>query len=137
MKGRKRHLLVDSQGMVMGVHITSADVRDEYGGIYLLHKVASTYPRLEVIWVDGAYTGLFPAYAWHIHGIQVDISIQQKLRNYAVTSKRWVVERTFAWLGRYRRLSKDYEYLCQTSENWIYVAMTHLLVRRLANMRAF
>ena len=49
----------------------------------------------------------------------------------------WVVERTFAWLGRYRRLSKDYEYLCQTSENWIYVAMSHLLVRRLARMRAF
>ncbi len=81
----------------MGVYISTADARDEEGGIYLLSKVATRYPRLEVIWVDGAYTGLFPAYAWHIHGIRVDMSIQQKLRNYAVTSKRWVVERTFAW----------------------------------------
>ena len=123
--------------MVMGVYISTADTRDEEGGIYLLHKVAALYPRLEIIWVDGAYTGLFPAYAWHIHGLQVAMSIQQKLRNYAVTSKRWVVERTFAWLGRFRRLSKDYEYYGYTSENWIYIAMSHLLVKRLANMRAF
>jgi len=129
--------LVDSQGLVLGVHVTSADVHDEYGGAYLLRKVATAYPRLEVVWVDGAYVGLFPAYAWHLLGIRVEISIQRRIRQYAVTSKRWVVERTFAWLGRYRRLSKDVEFLCATSENWIYVAMTHLLVRRLARMRAF
>jgi putative transposase len=117
--------------MVLGVHITSANVRDEDGGIYLLSKVAAHYPRLEKVWVDGAYGGLFPAYAWHIQGIEAEMSIQQKARNYAVTSKRWVVERTFAWLGRSRRLSKDYEYLCQTSENWIYLSMTRLLLRRL------
>jgi putative transposase len=137
VNGRKRHLLVDSQGLVLGVHITSAAVRDEHGGAYLLRKVGASYPRLEVLWVDGGYEGLFRAYAWHIQGLEVQMSIQQKVRAYAVTSKRWVVERTFAWLGRYRRLSKDYEYLCQTSENWIYVAMSHLLVRRLARMRAF
>ena len=137
MNGRKRHGLVDSQGMVMGVHITRADVRDEHGGAYLVRKVADTYPRLAVIWVDGGYEGLFQAYAWHVPGIEVQMSIQQKARQYAVTSKRWVVERTFAWLGRFRRLSKDYEYLCQTSENWIYVAMSRILVRRLARMRAF
>lgn len=117
--------------MVLGVHITSAEVHDEYGGMYLLRKVAAHYPRLEKVWVDGAYVGLFPAYAWHIQGIEAEISIQQKVRNYAVTSKRWVVERTFAWLGRSRRLSKDYEYWCQTSENWIYIAMTRLLLKRL------
>jgi putative transposase len=99
--------------------------------------VAALYPRLEVVWVDGAYTGLFPAYAWHIHGIRADVTIQQRSHNYAVTSKRWVVERTFAWLGRFRRLSKDYEYSAHTSENWIYVAMSHLLVKRLAHMRTF
>jgi putative transposase len=137
VKGRKRHLLVDSQGMVLGVYISTADVRDEAGGMFLLRKVAARYPRLEVIWVDGAYIGLFPAYAWHIHGIRVVMTIQQKQRNYAVTSKRWVVERTFAWLGRFRRLSKDYEFYGRTSENWIYLAMSHLLVRRLAHMRAF
>jgi putative transposase len=118
--------------MVLGVHITSADVRDEYGGMFVLHKVAANYPGLEKVWVDGAYGGLFPAYAWHIHGIEAEMSIQHKAHNYAVTSKRWVVERTFAWLGRYRRLSKDDEYLCQTTENWIYLAMTRLLLKRLA-----
>ena len=117
--------------MLLGVHITSADVRDEYGGMYVLHKVAADYPRLEKVWVDGAYQGLFPAYAWQFHSIEAEISIQQQARNYALTSKRWVVERTFAWLGRYRRLSKDYEYLCQTTENWIYLAMTRLLLKRL------
>ena len=69
-----------------------------------------------------------------MQGIQTEISIQQKVRNYAVTSKRWVVERTFAWLGRFRRLSKDYEYLCQTTENWIYLAMTRLLLKRLDHL---
>jgi putative transposase len=119
--------------MVLGVHITSADVRDEYGGMYLLQKVAAQYPRLEKVWVDGAYGGLFPVYARQFHGLEVEISIQQKVRNYAVTSKRWVVERTFAWLGRYRRLSKDYEYHCSTTENWIYLAMTCLLLKRLVH----
>jgi len=129
--------MVDTQGLVLGVHITSADVSDEHGGMYLVYKVAKHYPRLDKLWVDGAYRGLFPAYAWHIHGIAVEQTIQQKVRNYAVTSKRWVVERTFAWLGRFRRLSKDYEYLCSTSESWIYVAMSYLLLRRLARWRAF
>jgi putative transposase len=132
VRGRKRHVLVDSQGLVLGVHITSADVSDEHGGMFLIRKVAALYPRLQKLWVDGAYRGLFAPYAWHMHGIEVEQTIQRKERNYAVTSKRWVVERTFAWFGRYRRLSKDYEYLCQTSENWIYVAMTCLLAKRLA-----
>lgn len=123
--------------MVLGVHITSAEVSDEHGGMYLLKKVAAQYPRLEKVWVDGAYRGLFAPYAWHVHGIETERSIQRKTRNYAVTSKRWVVERTFAWLGRYRRLSKDYDYHCRTSETWIYVAMSHLLVKRLGRMRAF
>ena len=114
------------------MHITSADVSDEHGGMFLIRKVAAIYPRLEKLWVDGAYRGLFAPYAWHMHGIQVEQTIQRKERNYAVTSKRWVVERTFAWLGRFRRLSKDYEFLCQTSENWIYIAMMTLLAKRLA-----
>jgi putative transposase len=137
VSGRKRYLLVDSQGMILGIHITAADILDEHGGMYLLYKVAARYPSLEKVWVDGAFRGLFAAYAWHLHGIEVEMSIQRKERNCEVTSKRWVVERTFAWLGRYRRLSKDYEFFCQTSENWIYLAMSHLLVKRLGRMRAF
>jgi putative transposase len=128
VKGRKRHLLVDMQGMVLGVHITSADVLDEYGGMYLLRKVAPQFPRLAQVWVEGAYRPLFIVYAWHIRGIQTQMT---KLRASAASHKRWVVERTFAWLGRYRRLSKDYEYWTATSETWIYIAMTHLLVKRL------
>jgi putative transposase len=126
-------LLVDSQGLVWGVHITSAEVLDAYGGMYVLRKVAANLPGLEQVWVDGAYRGLFPAYAWHCHGIQTHQSSPQRAFGYAA-KVRWVVERTFAWLGRSRRLSKDYEYLCATSENWIYVAMTHLLVKRLGRL---
>jgi len=129
VKGRKRHLLVYTQGKVLGVTITNAHVLDEYGGMYLLRKIAAQFPRLAQVWVDGAYRPLFVAYAWHVHGIQTQMT---RLRPSAgVSHKRWVVERTFAWLGRYRRLSKDYEYWTTTSENWIYIAMTHLLVKRL------
>ena len=116
---------------MLGVHITSADVLDEYGGMYLLRKVAPSLPRLAHVWVDGAYRRLFAACAWHIHGIETHVTLQLKPGAAREQSKRWVMERMLAWLGRYRRLSKDYEYLCQTSENWIYIAMTHLLLKRL------
>lgn len=135
MNGRKRHLLVDTQGVLLSVHVTSADVHDEYGGGYLLRQAAADFPRLRHIWVDGAYRRLFAAYAWHCHGIQTHRTLQRQ--GEPMAAKRWVVERSFAWLGRYRRLSKDYEYFCQTSVNWIYVAMSHLLVKRLGRLRAF
>lgn len=119
--------------MLLGLHVTRADVLDEYGGMYLLRQAAPHLPRFAHVWVDGAYRGLFPAYAWHRHGIQVHQTVQFRGLGYTAVTKRWMVERTFAWLGRYRRLSKDYEFWCQTSENWIYLAMSHLLLKRLGS----
>ena len=117
----------------MGIHITAAHVQDRTGAAQLLMRYAAGYPQLEVIWVDRNYTGLFPAYAWHRYGIRVEITHPQPLPDGRLVSKKpWVVERTFAWLGRSRRLSKDYEYLVSTSEAWIYLAMARLMLSRLA-----
>ena len=131
VRGRKRHLLVDSQGLLMGVHVTGAQVQDRTGGAQLLERYAPAYPELQVLWADRNYTSLFPAYAWNKHGLEVEISVPDQR---GVTRKRWVVERTFAWLGRARRLSKDYDYLVQTSEAWIYLAMSRLMWSRLARL---
>jgi putative transposase len=132
VRGRKRHLLVDSQGLLMGVHITAAHIQDRAGAAQLLKRYAAGYPQLQVIWADRNYSGLFPAYAWNAHRLRVEITQPQTLPGGRVASKkRWVVERTFAWLGRSRRLSKDYEYLVSTSEAWIYLAMSRLMVSRL------
>jgi putative transposase len=90
-------------------------------------------PRLQVLWADGAYLG--PLGTWVRRMLGADLVIVRKLAEqpgFVPLPKRWVAERTFAWLGRYRRLSKDYEERPKSSETWTYAAMTHLMVRRLA-----
>jgi putative transposase len=137
VRGRKRHLLVDSQGLLMGIHITAANIQDRAGGNQLVKRYAAQYPKLTLIWADRNYTGLFMAYVWNFHNIEVEISHPEPLANERqVTKKRWVVERTFAWLGRNRRLSKDYEYLIRNSESWIYLAMSRLMWSRLTRSQA-
>jgi putative transposase len=96
------------------------------------------FSRLRLIWADQAYAGDLIAWLWALRPwrkIRLDIVKRPEgTKGFLLLPKRWIVERTFAWLGRYRRLSKDYEYLPQTSEAMIHVAMIHLMVRRLARM---
>ena len=123
------------------VVVTAASVQDRDGALYLLEILRSKFSRLRLIWADQAYTGDLGAWLWGLRPwrkVRLEIVKRPEgTEGFLLLPKRWVVERTFAWLGRYRRLSKDYEYLTQTSEAMIYVAMIRLLVHRLARTTCF
>jgi len=134
VKGRKRHILVDTLGLLIAVVVTSASVQDYHGAKPVLDRIKGRCPRLKVIWADGIYEK-----QWLIEWVKVECGWElqvtkrsDKAKGFEVVPKRWVVERTFGWLGRYRRLSKDYERLLDTSEAAIKTAMIHIMVRRLS-----
>ncbi len=133
VKGRKRHLLVDTLGLLIAVVVTGANVQDYHGAKPVLESVKDRCPRLKVVWADGIYEKQFlidwvkTECSWELTIIKR--SDQEK--GFQVVPKRWVVERTFAWLGRYRGLSKDYERLPETSEAMIRLAMIHIMIQRL------
>jgi len=132
VNGRKRHLLVDTLGLVMRAIVHPASTQDRDGARLLLEALDSRFPDLALIWADGAYEAVVD---WVAHAFWVVLHIVQKApdqQGFVVLPRRWVVERTFAWLGKYRRLSKDYEALPLISEAWIYLAMSHVMLRRLA-----
>ncbi len=134
VKGRKRHLLVHTLGLVLSVYVTSADVQDRVGARCLLAGLKPLLPHLKKIWADGAYTGeklagwLEERGGWKLEIVERD----REARGFEVLPKRWIVERTFSWLIRNRRLSKDCERRVQTSETLIEVATIRILLRRLA-----
>jgi putative transposase len=133
VKGRKRHLLVDTLGLVIAVVVTAANVQDYHGAKPVLESVKDRCPRLQVIWADGIYEKQF-LIDWVRSECGWDLRIikrSDQAKGFKVVPKRWVVERTFGWLGRYRGLSKDYERLPETSEAMIRTAMIHIMVRRL------
>lgn len=118
--------------------VTAANVQDREGAASLLECLRRKFSRLRCIWADQAYIGDLVAWVWALRPwrkVRLEIVKRPEgTRGFLLLPKRWIVERTFAWLGRYRRLSKDYEYLPQTSEAMIHVTMIHLMVRRLARM---
>ena len=121
--------------------VPAARVPDRDGAMSLLAHLRHRCSRLRVIWADQAYAGDLVAWLWTLRPcrkIRLEIVKRPEgTKGFLLLSKRWIVERTFAWLGRYRRLSKDDEYLAQTSETVIRVAMIHLMIRRLARMSCF
>lgn len=134
VKGRKRHLLVDTLGLPISISVTPADTHDKVGAWRLLAGLKPLVPRLAKIWADGAYTSAKLARWCEGYG-SWDLEIvgrDPETRGFAVQPRRWVVERSFAWLVRNRRLRIDYERKLQTSETLIEVAMIRLLLRRLA-----
>ena len=161
VRGRKRHLLVDTEGLVLKAKVHSAKVPDQDGIRLLLKGVGDRLPRLSHLWVDAGYQGRGKEWAEQELGLSIDVVHRrpkptpekvariwaeewaregkeidwQKLlprRGFEVLPRRWVVERTFSWLSQNRRTSRDYERLCTTGEAFIYVAMSRLMVRRLA-----
>lgn len=136
VSGRKRHLLVDTVGLPVEVCVTAANIGDRDGLTALLSAYFSTgVKRLKKLWVDGGYSGE-EIRAWvaglkATHKIDLEV-VERKEPGFQVLPRRWVVERTFAWLLNYRRHSKDYEVLTRNSEAFIQIAMIHLLLKRLA-----
>jgi putative transposase len=124
--------------LLLSVVVTAADVQDRAGATSLLDVLRHGLSRLRVIWADQAYAGDLIAWVWALRPwrkVRLEIVRRPEgIKGFLWLPKRWIVERTFAWLSRYRRLSKDYEYHTQTSETMIRVAMIHLMIRRLARL---
>ena len=146
MMGRKRHILVDTEGFLLKATVHAADITDRNAVHLVLAGLTTVFPRLRHLWVDAGYSGKGAAWIRETLGWTVEV-VKRPQRwiwlpegaepppmptGFQVLKRRWVVERTFAWLGRYRRLSKDYEVLPASEEAWISLATTNLLLRRLA-----
>jgi putative transposase len=151
VKGRKRHLVVDTQGLVLAAKVHAADVADRDGAVQVLDGLPERFRRIRKLWTDSNYNGRFRTWAaehlsdWDVEivkhwwtglkGVWVAPGQEPPTipSGFHVLPKRWIVERTFAWLGQNRRFSKDYERLPETSEAFVYVAMSRLMLRRLAH----
>ena len=135
VKGRKRHLLVDTTGLLLAVAVTPANVQDKAGALVALGRLGGGGKKLRRVWADGAYRTERGHLASWVKRHRISLTAVERPAGqcgFALLPRRWVVERTFAWLLQSRRLSKDYERLSETSEALVYVAMTRLMLRRLA-----
>jgi putative transposase len=133
ISGRKRHVIVDALGLLIAAVVHPADVQDQEGAKQVLRKAKRRFPRLQVIWADSAYgRNYLPEWALAACGFVLEIVRRAAAAvGFVVLHRRWVVERTFAWLGRNRRLSKDYERSPSVSETMIHIAMIKLMLSRL------
>jgi transposase len=138
IKGRKRHIAVDTRGWMVGAASHPADVQDQGGAPLVLRSLRTSWPWLRHIFADGGYAG--PKLRATLRGngdwrIEI-IKRQGAARGFEVLPRRWVVERTFAWLGRCRRLAKDWEASVSSAEAWLMIAHIRIMIRRLARFHA-
>jgi len=123
---------VDTTGLLLKAVVHPADIQDRDGGRRLVDSLnLEDWPRLKKLWADAGYRGSFEDWVTERTGWTVEIVEKPLGGGFQVLPRRWVVERTFAWLGKFRRLSKDYEALPQSEETWIYLAMSDLMLARL------
>lgn len=133
VNGRKRHILVDTLGLLLAVVVTAASVQDRAGARLLLRNRPGSCKKLRKVWVDGGYAGRLVD--WVAERFQFCLAVvlrPKETKPFVLLPRRWVVERTFGWLNHSRRLSKSYERLTRTDEAWIYSAMTRIMLERLA-----
>ena len=134
VNGSKRHLLVDTLGLVLAVLVTRANVPERTGLSLLLQGHRHLLPRLHHLWLDRGYKGVaFTKQILLCFGVVLDIVSRREQKGFGLQARRWVVERSFAWLGNYRRLAKNYEALTASSETFIYLASCDLITKRLAH----
>lgn len=131
--GRKRHIVVDTLGNLLEVVVHAADIQDRDGAMFVLYKLApAVKSHLRKLWADGGYAGkLIDWVREHLDAVLEIVERDPAQKGFKVLPRRWVVERTFAWFGRYRRLSKDYEHDPSSSETVIYLASIRTMLRRL------
>jgi transposase len=134
IKGRKRHIVVDTLGLVVGLVIHAADIQDRDGAPLILKSILKRWPWLRRVFADGGYAGpKLKSALQKIGKFTLEIVKRtDKAKGFQILPRRWVVERTFAWLGRCRRLAKDFERTIASAEAWVFIAHIRLLTRRLA-----
>ena len=128
--GRKRHILTDTMGLLLAVFVHPAGQNDSQTAPHVLARAQGHVPLLQRVYADEGYAGTPPGLVWRVFGWAFRL-VRRAARGFEVLPKRWVVERTFAWFGGHRRLSKGYEELCQTSEAHVKLAAISLMLRRL------
>jgi putative transposase len=134
--GRKRHLLVDTDGLILKVRVHAASVQDRDGATLVLDQIDEPLANLELIWADGGYAGdklrgwMEERFGERPLRLEI-VRRRDTQKGFVVLPRRWVVERTFGWLGNFRRLSKDYEFRTDSSEAFIFLAASLLLIARL------
>lgn len=134
VKGRKLHALVDTEGLPLRVVVHSAGVQDRDGAALVLDKIRARFPWLELVWADGGYNARqVNAAVAQVPTLRMEIvKRSDDMKGFVVLPRRWVVERTFSWFGRNRRLAKDYENLVETLAAFVSIASIQLALRRLA-----
>ena len=135
IKGKKRHILVDTQGLLIHAIVHAADIQDRDGGVLVMATVFGLYPFLLKLYADG-YQG--PVFRRAVAKIMAQVNVEivkrsDHAKGFVVLPKRWVVERTFAWLGRCRRLAKDWENLNRKALAFLRLASIRLMLRKLCN----
>ena len=135
IKGRKRHIVTDTQGLLVGAVVHTADVQDRDGAPDVLASIRHSFPWLRHVFADGGYAGdklrkaLTKIGTWTLEIIKRS----DRAKGFELLPRRWVVERTFAWLGRNRRLAKDFEQTIESATAWLYLASIQLMTRRIAS----
>lgn len=131
-KGRKRHIAVDTQGFLLAVIVHSASIQDRVAARAVLMRLFSSFDQIKTVFVDGGYTGKLLGWAKEMFGYCVEVVKRTDAHHFVVLPKRWIVERSFAWLNHSRRLAKDYEVTTQSAEAFVRIANIRLMARRLA-----
>lgn len=130
IKGRKRHVITDTLGLVLAVLVTAANVHDTTGGTLLLDDLAAAHPSVAKVWADGGYQNSIFHHGARL-GIDVEVVQRPRTKGFEPLPKRWVIERTFGWLMQHRRLVRDYEALPERSRAMIHWAMANKMAREL------
>jgi putative transposase len=128
-KGRKRHLLTDTQGLLLDVVVHSAGIADRKGAKLVLKRAEKTLDSIEKIFADGGYAGKLVGWVKEKYGVTLEIVKRNELHKFVVLPKRWIIERTNAWISSARRLAKEYEMKVRNQESMIYVRMIRLMLR--------
>lgn len=136
IKGRKRHIVVDTLGLLLGVEVTTANITDRTAASTIIGKIAEEFPEISKFWADGGYAGKLVDFVSDAYNVILEI-VKRNSKEFKVLPWRWIVERTFGWLNRSRRLSKDYEVKAKTSEAWIKIAMINLMLHRVVKNALF
>ncbi len=132
INGRKRHILVDTLGLLIAVVVHAADIQDRDGGLLVFERIKNVLSQLKLIWADGGYRGQFiDKVRSQFHRRIEIVKRNDDVKGFKLLPKRWIVERTFGWLSNYRRHSKDYEGLPENSEAMVYISMIQVMLRRI------